>query len=81
MRLREFGIERRRKIWLWVFFPIFVVVMLENELMYGVPFEMSEEAMSKDFIVPLGKAKIERQGKQIKQFLLTYIQLCSFLQC
>lgn len=54
--------------------------MLENELMYGVPFEMSEEAMSKDFIVPLGKAKIERQGKQIKQFLLTYIQLCSFLQ-
>lgn len=67
--------------WLWFFFPIFVVVMLENELMYGVPFEMSEEAMSKDFIVPLGKAKIERQGKQIKQFLLTYIQLCSFLQC
>lgn len=42
----------------------FVVVMLENELLYGVPFEMSEAAMSKDFIIPIGKAKIERPGKQ-----------------
>ncbi|XP_042310748.1 pyruvate dehydrogenase E1 component subunit beta, mitochondrial [Sceloporus undulatus] len=41
------------------------VVMLENELMYGVPFEMSEDALSKDFIVPIGKAKIERQGNHI----------------
>ncbi|XP_003217901.1 pyruvate dehydrogenase E1 component subunit beta, mitochondrial [Anolis carolinensis] len=41
------------------------VVMLENELMYGVPFEMSEEAMSKDFLVPIGKAKIERPGTHI----------------
>lgn len=39
------------------------VVFLENELMYGVPFEMSEEAMSKDFTIPLGKAKVERQGE------------------
>ncbi len=38
------------------------VVFLENELMYGVPFEMSEEVQSKDFLVPIGKAKIERQG-------------------
>ncbi|XP_044156883.1 pyruvate dehydrogenase E1 component subunit beta, mitochondrial [Bufo gargarizans] len=41
------------------------VVMLENELMYGVPFELSEEALSKDFVVPIGKAKIERQGSQL----------------
>ncbi|KAM9134236.1 pyruvate dehydrogenase E1 component subunit beta, mitochondrial isoform 2-T2 [Pangshura tecta] len=41
------------------------VVMLENELMYGVPFEMSEEAQSKDFVVPIGKAKIERQGTHV----------------
>ncbi|MEE6501840.1 hypothetical protein FKM82_004333 [Ascaphus truei] len=41
------------------------VVMLENELMYGVPFELSEEAQSKDFVVPIGKAKIERQGKHL----------------
>uniref|UniRef100_A0A8D0KH65 Pyruvate dehydrogenase E1 component subunit beta n=1 Tax=Salvator merianae TaxID=96440 RepID=A0A8D0KH65_SALMN len=41
------------------------VVMLENELMYGVPFEVSEEVLSKDFIVPIGKAKVERQGTHI----------------
>ncbi|XP_054834342.1 pyruvate dehydrogenase E1 component subunit beta, mitochondrial [Eublepharis macularius] len=41
------------------------VVMLENELMYGVPFEMSEEALSKDFLVPIGKAKIEKQGTHL----------------
>uniref|UniRef100_A0A3B3RT41 Pyruvate dehydrogenase E1 component subunit beta n=1 Tax=Paramormyrops kingsleyae TaxID=1676925 RepID=A0A3B3RT41_9TELE len=38
------------------------VVFLENELMYGVPFEMSEEAQSKDFTIPIGKAKVERPG-------------------
>ena len=31
--------------------------------MYGVPFEMSEESQSKDFTVPIGKAKVERQGE------------------
>nr|XP_009674164.1 PREDICTED: pyruvate dehydrogenase E1 component subunit beta, mitochondrial [Struthio camelus australis] len=41
------------------------VVMLENELLYGVPFELSEEAQSKDFVVPIGKAKIERQGTHV----------------
>uniref|UniRef100_A0A673HRS1 Pyruvate dehydrogenase E1 component subunit beta n=1 Tax=Sinocyclocheilus rhinocerous TaxID=307959 RepID=A0A673HRS1_9TELE len=41
------------------------VVFLENELMYGVPFEMSEEVQSKDFLIPIGKAKIERQGNHI----------------
>ena len=39
------------------------MVCLENELMYGVGFEMSDEAMSKDFLIPIGKAKIEREGK------------------
>lgn len=38
-------------------------MFLENELMYGVPFEMSEESQSKDFTVPIGKAKIERPGE------------------
>jgi len=41
------------------------VVVLENEVMYGVQFEMSEEAMSPDFLLPLGKAKIERAGNHI----------------
>ncbi|KAL4226859.1 hypothetical protein ACF0H5_014838 [Mactra antiquata] len=39
------------------------VVFLENEIMYGVGFEMSDEAMDKDFLLPIGKAKIEREGK------------------
>lgn len=41
------------------------VVFLENELMYGVPFEMSEESQSKDFTIPIGKAKIERPGTSV----------------
>jgi pyruvate/2-oxoglutarate/acetoin dehydrogenase E1 component len=39
------------------------VVVLENEILYGVAFPVSDEAMSKDFLVPIGKAKIERTGK------------------
>ncbi|XP_060925248.1 pyruvate dehydrogenase E1 component subunit beta, mitochondrial isoform X1 [Limanda limanda] len=41
------------------------VVFLENELMYGVAFEMSEESQSKDFTIPIGKAKVERQGTHV----------------
>ncbi|XP_017768857.1 PREDICTED: pyruvate dehydrogenase E1 component subunit beta, mitochondrial [Nicrophorus vespilloides] len=41
------------------------VVFLENEILYGVQYPMSDEAMSKDFVLPIGKAKIERQGKHI----------------
>jgi pyruvate dehydrogenase E1 component beta subunit len=38
------------------------VVVLENELMYGVTFDVSDEVMSDNFLVPIGKAKIERAG-------------------
>jgi len=38
------------------------VVFLENELMYGTAMEMSDEALSPDFVLPIGKCKIERQG-------------------
>ncbi|CAF0850947.1 unnamed protein product [Brachionus calyciflorus] len=41
------------------------VVCLENEIMYGVSFPMSEQALSSDFVIPIGKAKIERPGKHI----------------
>uniref|UniRef100_A0A4W4EUX4 Pyruvate dehydrogenase E1 component subunit beta n=1 Tax=Electrophorus electricus TaxID=8005 RepID=A0A4W4EUX4_ELEEL len=41
------------------------VVVLENELMYGVAFELSDEAQSKDFVIPIGKAKIERPGNHV----------------
>lgn len=41
------------------------VVFLENELMYGVAMEVPDEVMSKDFVLPIGKAKIERPGEHI----------------
>lgn len=41
------------------------VVFLENELLYGIEFEMSDQAMSKDFLIPIGKAKIEKVGKHV----------------
>jgi len=41
------------------------VVVLENELLYGQTFPMSAEAQRNDFVLPIGKAKIERVGKDV----------------
>lgn len=41
------------------------VMVLEHELMYGVSFPMSDEAQSKDFVIEIGKAKIEREGSDV----------------
>ncbi|XP_047531963.1 pyruvate dehydrogenase E1 component subunit beta, mitochondrial [Vanessa atalanta] len=41
------------------------VVFLEDEILYGMPFPMSDEALSPDFVLPIGKAKIERPGNHI----------------
>ena len=40
-------------------------VFLENEMLYGVSFPMSKEAMSDDFLLPIGKAKVERVGSDV----------------
>ncbi|KAI4142638.1 MAG: hypothetical protein LQ340_007274, partial [Diploschistes diacapsis] len=40
-------------------------VVLENELLYGQSFPMSPEAQSSDFVLPFGKAKIERPGSDL----------------
>ncbi|GAA95202.1 hypothetical protein E5Q_01856 [Mixia osmundae IAM 14324] len=40
-------------------------VFLENEILYGQSFPVSEAATKDDFILPIGKAKIEREGKDI----------------
>lgn len=34
--------------------------------MYGSPFEISDEALSPDFLIPIGKSKIEREGRCAK---------------
>ena len=41
------------------------VVVLENEMMYGVSFDVTPEVMDKDFLIPIGKAKIEREGTDV----------------
>lgn len=41
------------------------VVILENELLYGTSFPVSDEAQSPDFVIPIGKAKIEREGTDV----------------
>ena len=41
------------------------VVVLEHELMYGVSFPMSDEAMRDDFCIPIGEAKVEREGTDV----------------
>ena len=41
------------------------VVFLENELMYGEKFEVSDAVLSDDFVVPIGKAKTMRPGKDL----------------
>lgn len=41
------------------------VVILENEMMYGVEFEATPEIMDKDFLITIGKAKIERAGTDV----------------
>jgi len=41
------------------------VVFLENEMMYGVEFEATKEIMDSEFLIPIGKAKIEREGTDI----------------
>jgi pyruvate dehydrogenase E1 component beta subunit len=38
------------------------VVILENEMMYGVEFETNATIMDPEFLIPIGKAKIERAG-------------------
>jgi len=41
------------------------VVFLENEMMYGESFEMTEEELNDDYLLPIGKGNIERKGTHI----------------
>jgi len=41
------------------------VVFLESELSYNQKFALSPEAQSPDFIIPIGQAKIEREGHDV----------------
>lgn len=41
------------------------VVFLENENLYGEIFQTPQEVASKDFVLPIGKAKIMREGSDV----------------
>jgi len=51
------------------------VCILENELLYGTSFPMSAEAQGKDFVIPFGKAKVERAGSDVT--LATFSRMVS----
>ncbi len=41
------------------------MVFLESELLYNESFPVSVEAQSSEFLIPIGKAKIEAEGKDV----------------
>jgi len=52
------------------------VVFLENEPTYGSSFEVSKEVTDKDFLIPIGKAKVEREGKHCS--IITFSKMVGF---
>jgi len=54
------------------------VVFLENELLYGESFPISKEALSKDFVVPIGKALIMRPGADVT--LVSFSKMVGFCE-
>ena len=51
------------------------VVVLESELLYNFSFPLSPEAQNPDWIVPIGKAKIEREGSDVT--IVTFSRITS----
>ena len=41
------------------------VVFLENELVYGTTFDISDDVLDENFVLPIGKAKVQKEGKDI----------------
>ena len=41
------------------------VIFLENELVYGESFPVTDEVLAPDFTVPIGKAKVMREGTDV----------------
>jgi pyruvate dehydrogenase E1 component beta subunit len=48
------------------------VVFLENEILYGKSFEVSDEVLDKDYVCPIGKAKIEIEGTDVSVISFGY---------
>jgi len=52
------------------------VMFLENEMMYGVTFDVSDKVLDKDFVLPIGKAKVEREGTDVT--ITAYAKMVGF---
>lgn len=52
------------------------VVFLENEILYGETFPLSQQALDPSFSVPIGKAKVEREGKDVS--IVTFSKMVGF---
>ncbi len=61
------------------------VVVLENELMYGQSFEVDEAVLKDDFVLEIGKAKVEQEGEALHNRLILSRKgchpCCSFQVC
>lgn len=54
------------------------VVFLENELLYGLPFQVSDEVLDPNFVLPIGKAKVERAGEKSRSLVQAFDHLIKF---
>jgi pyruvate dehydrogenase E1 component beta subunit len=54
------------------------VVFLENEIMYGSEWELSDAVMDPDFVLPLGKAKVTMEGTDVT--LVTFSKMVGFCE-
>lgn len=52
------------------------VIFLENELLYGESFPVSAEVLDSSFCLPIGKAKIEKEGKDVT--IVAYSKMVGF---
>lgn len=52
------------------------VVFLENEMMYNVEFDVPDSVLDPEFLVPIGKAKIERVGTDVT--ITAYAKMVGF---
>lgn len=52
------------------------VVFLENEPLYGQSFEVEDKVLDKDFLLPIGKAKVEREGKDVS--IITFSKMVGY---
>lgn len=52
------------------------VIFLENEILYGKTFSVPEECLSPDFTLPIGKAKVMREGTDIT--LVSFSKMVGF---